>query len=75
VNFERSSDATLFLINYPSNLRIVNTFFLVGFALFVAIPGIVGLAIVDEFLSNALVAEIVGELALLKSSSGDRIRA
>lgn len=44
--------ANLYLINYHSDLMIVNSFFLLGFALFVVIPGLVGLAIVDEFLPN-----------------------
>jgi len=39
--------ANLYLINYHSDLMIVNSFFLLGFALFVVIPGLVGLAIVD----------------------------
>jgi len=42
----------LYLINHTHNMSIVNTFFLLGFALFVVISGLVGLAIVDEFLPN-----------------------
>jgi hypothetical protein len=44
--------ANLYLINYPSDISVVNSFFPFGFALFVVIPGFVGLAIVDEFLPS-----------------------
>jgi hypothetical protein len=44
--------ANLYLINYPPDISVVNSFFPFGFALFVIIPGFVGLAIVDEFLPS-----------------------
>ena len=38
------------LFYYPFNTRILNSFFTIGFALSVTIPGMIALAIVDEFL-------------------------
>jgi len=37
------------LFYYPFSTRILNVFFTVGFALSVTIPGMIALAVVDEF--------------------------